>query len=458
MAAMHNPNISQSDKPQPALTVSQLNRNARNLLEDVFARVRVEGEISNLSRPASGHIYFTLKDDKAQIRCAFFRGNALRCRQQLADGSQIMAIGRISLYEARGDYQLIVEQVEAAGEGALRAAFDALKQRLLAEGLFAAQNKQQLPNFPASIAVVTSPTGAVWQDIRSVFARRAPHVALTLVPTPVQGSDACAQIIRALQLADRGNFDAIILARGGGSLEDLWCFNEEALARAIAACSTPVVSAVGHETDTSISDFVADVRAPTPTAAAELLAPDRNALLERINHMHQRLQRLLQQQLSQRQQQTQSLAARLRHPRERLEQGMLRLDELTYRLQLSLQQQLGRQQQQTAQLHNRLKAQHPQRTLQQNHNHLLQLHNDLQRAASSMVRQKRQELQHSIHKLALLSPLEVLQRGYSILRTPSQEVIVDSNQVKAGDKLHAKLKTGSLLVQVMPQPATKTSK
>ena len=228
------------------LSVSQLNGRARALLEDVFAQVWVEGEISNLSRPTSGHVYFTLKDAKAQVRCALFRQQAARVREVLRDGLLVRVRGRVSLYEGRGDYQMILDSVEAAGDGALRLAFEALRERLGAEGLFAAERKQALPTHPQRIGIVSSPSGAVIRDIISVFGRRAPHVTLTLIPTAVQGREAAAQIVRGLQLADRAGFDAIILARGGGSLEDLWCFNEEPVARAIAACRTPLVSAVGH--------------------------------------------------------------------------------------------------------------------------------------------------------------------------------------------------------------------
>lgn len=261
MPPMRNDPFQRLGLDREVLTVSQLNQRARLLLEDVFPQVWVEGELSNLARPASGHVYFTLKDSNAQIRCALFRQNALRVRQALRDGLAVKVRGKISLFEGRGDYQLIADTVEPAGDGALRLAFEALKEKLAGEGLFASERKRPLPAHPRRIGIVSSPSGAVIRDIISVFRRRAPQVELTLVPTAVQGREAVAQIVRALQLADRQGFDALILARGGGSLEDLWCFNEEAVARAVAACATPIVSAVGHETDVSISDFVADVRA-----------------------------------------------------------------------------------------------------------------------------------------------------------------------------------------------------
>ena len=300
------------------LSVSQLNGRARVLLEDVFAQVWVEGEISNLAKPASGHLYFTLKDSQAQVRCALFRQNAAKVRQALRDGLAVKVRGKVSLFEGRGDYQLIVDSVEPAGDGALRLAFEALKDKLSAEGLFSAERKQTLPAHPKRIGIISSPTGAVIRDIISVFRRRAPQVQLTLIPTPVQGRDAGVQIIHALQLADRHGFDALILARGGGSLEDLWCFNEEPVARAVAACKTPIISAVGHETDVSICDFVADVRAPTPSAAAELLAPDMGDLQLRLSSLQRRLVLRMQDRLARERLRLDGLRARLRHPGERL--------------------------------------------------------------------------------------------------------------------------------------------
>ncbi|MQT55008.1 exodeoxyribonuclease VII large subunit, partial [Pseudomonas sp. FSL R10-2398] len=289
MAGMIKDPFARLNLDREVLTVSQLNGRARVLLEDVFSNIWVEGEISNLARPASGHIYFTLKDSGAQVRCALFRNNAARVRQALKDGLAVKVRGKVSLFEGRGDYQLILDTVEPAGDGALRLAFDALKEKLSAEGLFSADRKVPLPAHPQRIGIISSPTGAVIRDIISVFRRRAPQVELTLIPTAVQGREATAQIVRALKLADARGFDALILARGGGSLEDLWCFNEEAVARAVDACVTPIVSAIGHETDVSISDFVADVRAPTPSAAAELLAPDASDLQHRVDSLQRRL-------------------------------------------------------------------------------------------------------------------------------------------------------------------------
>lgn len=431
------------------LTVSQLNQRARQLLEDVFPRIWVEGEISNLARPASGHLYFTLKDAQAQVRCAFFRQNAARTRQIIENGTLVKVAARVSLYEGRGDYQLIVEQLEAAGEGALRAAFEALKQQLLAEGLFDQQRKKDLPKYPRRIAVVTSPTGAVWQDILSVFARRAPQVALTQVPTAVQGKEATAQIVQALKLADRGQFDAIILARGGGSLEDLWCFNEEIVARTIADSITPIVSAIGHETDISISDFVADVRAPTPTAAAELLAPERQALLQRIDYLQQRLQRRLSDRLKTLNQQLHGLNARIRHPKQRIEQSMQRLDELELRLTRACTQLLQSNQQQVQLWHNRLQIQHPQTLLNQQQQRLTHYQQALTKNMTTRLSTEQYKLQSVAQALHLVSPLATLDRGYSILRDKNQQVIRSNQQVRSGQQLQAHLAEGQLRIQVL---------
>lgn len=440
---------------QDVLSVSQLNQRARHLLEDVFPAVVVEGEISNLARPASGHLYFTLKDSNAQIRCAFFRQNAQRSRQQAADGVQVRVTGRLSIYEGRGDYQLIVSQMEAAGEGALRAAFEALKQQLLQEGLFAAERKQALPRFPRRIGLVTSPTGAVIRDIISVFARRAPHVELVLVPTAVQGKEATGQIIRALQLADSAGFDAIILARGGGSLEDLWCFNEEAVARCLASCTTPVVSAIGHETDTSISDFVADVRAPTPTAAAELLSPDRGQLLHGLEAMQQRLTLRMRGILQNHQLRLDAHSKRMRHPRERIEQNTLRLDELQLRLTRGINLQLQQIDWQLQQARRTLDGQAMLQRLRTERQQLEQLDKRLQQGVQRQWQQQAARFQQLVRSLQLVSPLATLDRGYAIATDAQHKVIHSVHQAAPGQSLGIRLADGSLQVEVSSiQPGT----
>jgi exodeoxyribonuclease VII large subunit len=430
------------------LTVSQLNGRARVLLEDVFAQVWVEGELSNLSKPASGHIYFTLKDSNAQVRCALFRQNALRVRQALRDGLAVRVRGKVSLFEGRGDYQLILDRVEPAGDGALRLAFEALKQKLDTEGLFAAERKAPLPAHPRRIGIVSSPTGAVIRDIVSVFRRRAPHVALTLIPTAVQGREATGQIVRALRLADARGFDALILARGGGSLEDLWCFNEEAVARAIDACVTPVVSAVGHETDVSIADFVADVRAPTPSAAAELLAPHAGDLQQRLESLHRRLLHCTRERLRREALRLDGLTRRLRHPGERLLQQSQRIDDLEQRLARAIDRRLCERHEHLARLETRLAAQHPGRALNLLRQRLTHLQDRLPRAMNEQLRDRRQRLQATLQTLQVVSPLATLARGYAILLDERGHAVRAAGETRLGQRLTARLGSGELTVTV----------
>ncbi|QMV62293.1 exodeoxyribonuclease VII large subunit [Pseudomonas berkeleyensis] len=439
------------------LSVSQLNNRARLLLEDVFSGIWVEGEISNLARPASGHIYFTLKDSQAQVRCALFRQNAARVRQALRDGLAVKVRGKVSLFEGRGDYQLILDAVEPAGDGALRLAFEALKEKLGTEGLFATERKIALPAHPKRIGIVTSPTGAVIRDIISVFRRRAPQVELNLIPTAVQGREATAQIVRALQRADAQGFDALILARGGGSLEDLWCFNEEAVARAVAACVTPIVSAVGHETDVSIADFVADVRAPTPSAAAELLAPDSSELVQRLHNLQRRLVLQMQGRLARERLRLDGVSNRLRHPGERLRQQAQRLDDLDMRLRRAFNQQLANQRERLARLDARLAAQHPGRNLALLRQRLDGLAARLPRAMQGQLRSQRQQLGALAAQLQIVSPLATLGRGYSILLDERGHAVRSAAQTQPGQRLKARLSEGELDVRVEDnhiQPAT----
>ncbi|UJW23655.1 MULTISPECIES: exodeoxyribonuclease VII large subunit [Pseudomonas] len=430
------------------LTVSQLNGRARVLLEDVFRSVWVEGEISNLARPASGHMYFTLKDSGAQVRCALFRQSATRVRQALRDGLAVRVRGKVSLFEGRGDYQLILDTVEPAGDGALRLAFEALKEKLGAEGLFSAERKKPLPAHPQRIGIITSPTGAVIRDIISVFGRRAPQVELNLIPTAVQGREAIAQIVRAIRLADGLGFDALILARGGGSLEDLWCFNEEAVARAVAACVTPIVSAVGHETDVSISDFVADVRAPTPSAAAELLAPDSSGIRQRLEGLQRRLLLRMQNRLSHYRLRLDSLTRRLRHPGERLRQQAQRLDDLDMRLRRAFLLSLNQRRERLARAETRLAAQHPGRNLKLLAQRLDSLAERLPRAMRELLKDRRQRFQAHLQTLQVVSPLATLARGYSILLDDQGQAIRSAEQTRNGQRLTARLAQGELLVRV----------
>lgn len=434
---------------QELLTVTQLNKCARALLEEVFTGVWVVGEISNLARPASGHIYFTLKDQEAQIRCALFRQYALRVRETLRDGIAIKAYGKVSLFEGRGDYQLIIEKMEPAGAGSLKLAFELLKKKLAEEGLFAAEIKKTLPKHPRRIGIVTSPTGAVIRDIISVFRRRAPQVELVLIPTAVQGQEATLQITKALQLADKQKFDAIILARGGGSLEDLWCFNEECVARTIATCITPIVSGVGHETDVTISDFVADVRAPTPSAAAELLAPHQQEGLEQLRQLQRRFTVILKQLLIRYQLNLDGLKKRLRHPSEQLQQKSQRVDDLELRLIRSFKHKLLIYQQRIEQLHTRLLSQHPSKQLIHVQQRLIALKQQIKQLMKTKLKQTQWQLTAQIQALQIVSPLATLERGYSILSNAQGEIIQNAEQTNRGQLLKARLNKGQLSVKVM---------
>lgn len=445
---MQNHDFKRLNLEREVLSVSQLNQRARQLLEDVFPSIWVEGEISNLARPSSGHVYFTLKDSQAQVRCALFRQHATRVRQALRDGLAVKVRGRLSVFEGRGDYQMILDNLEPAGDGALRLAFEALKARLDAEGLFDARHKQSLPRHPRKVGIVSSPSGAVIRDIISVFRRRAPQIELTLIPSAVQGREATAQLVRALQRADGMGFDALILARGGGSLEDLWCFNEEPVARALANCQTPTISAVGHETDVSICDFVADVRAPTPSAAAELLAPHSAELQQRLDSLRRRLILRMQEQLSRERLRLEALGRRLRNPRDQVRQQSQRLDQLELRLVASQRRLLEQHQQQLQRLQARLLAQDPRRRLQMLGQRLQQLQARLPRAMQARLQERQRQLAASVQALNIVSPLATLGRGYSILLDDRQRAIRDPGEVRPGQRLHARLSQGNLLVRV----------
>ena len=324
------PELSETHVPQERpLTVTELTRQVKLLLEGEFPEVWVEGEISNLRIPASGHMYFSLKDTHAQVRCAFFRGAQRSLSFVPEDGMQVLVRARVSLYEARGEFQLIVDSMEPAGEGVLRRAYEAVKAKLLKEGLFDSTRKKALPAMPRRIGVITSPSGAVLHDILTTLKRRFPAIPVLVYPVPVQGAGAAEEIAAMIKMADkRADCDVLILARGGGSLEDLWSFNEEVVARAIDGCSLPLVCGVGHETDITIADLVADARAPTPTAAAEMLSPDQHEWLARLSAKQQRFVRMMQDHLNEARQGLDWATSRLVHPRDRIQRLRERLDTL----------------------------------------------------------------------------------------------------------------------------------
>jgi exodeoxyribonuclease VII large subunit len=406
-------------------TPSELNHEARLHLEAGFGRIWVEGEISNLSRPASGHIYFSLKDEKAQISCALFRSNAYGMSFKPENGMLVQARGRVSLFEARGNYQLIADSLVRSGEGLLRAKFELLKNNLASEGLFAESHKKNLPDFPMRIAVVTSPSGAALRDILNVLQRRWPLAAVRVYGVPVQGVEAAPAIVNALAAANRHNWaQVIVTGRGGGSLEDLWPFNEEIVARAIYASEIPVVSAVGHEIDFSISDFVADLRAPTPSAAAELISPDRQALRQNLSVIRSRLQKRSLSMLQELSQKLDHLAHRLRqqHPGQRLAQHRKMLQQARHRLLLA-----------------------GTRIVPQRKKNLQELSRRLQQAGSRIVPQRRQALENLARTLNAVSPLPTLARGYAIVTdAESGKAISSTRNISQNQSLVTQLRDGEI--------------
>ncbi|MDQ5899738.1 MAG: exodeoxyribonuclease large subunit [Pseudomonadota bacterium] len=386
-------------------SVSELNQMVQDLLEDAFLPIWVEGEISNFASPSSGHWYFSLKDEKAQVRCALFNGRQRYKDNQPQNGMQILARAKISLYSARGEFQLIIDQFEPAGEGALRKAFEQLKTQLAAEGLFEPHHKKLLPKFPGTIGVISSETGAALRDICIVLKERFPTINIIIYPSLVQGKNASAQIVQQIKTANqRKECDVLILARGGGSLEDLWPFNEENVARAIFKSELPLISAIGHETDFTIADFVADKRAATPTMAAQLASPDGNEYQQQLDKTYHHLIKTILYLLKSYQQNLKNLAKRLRHPQQRLQDSFQNCDELTQRLNLSIKRQL--------------------------HFH----------------EQKLSGLSRTLHAI---SPLASLARGYAIVRdATSKKILRNSKEVKSGQEIITKLAKGELLCEV----------
>lgn len=433
------PDQSATGDSRRILTPSGLNRIARDLLEGEFPAVWVEGELSNVARPASGHLYFVLKDDRAQVRCAMFKPRSTQLRFRPAEGTKVLARGRISLYEARGEYQLIVEHLEEAGEGALRRAFEELKARLAAEGLFDAAAKRPLPRLPHRIGVITSATGAAIRDVLSVLGRRFPLVEVDILAVPVQGVEAPPTIVAALAAAGNARrHDVLLLTRGGGSLEDLMAFNDERVARAIRASPIPVVSAIGHEVDFTIADFAADERAPTPSAAAEMLVPDAVSVLANLDRDAERLRRLVRDRVAALAQRTDHALGRLtaQRPDTRLAQARQRLALLR-----------------------RMLAQPPRILIERLR--LRMTHDDsrMREALPRGLERGRTRLEAAGRTLHAVSPLATLERGYSILlAVPSGTVVRSVRAVSAGDRVDARLADGTLGLRVDETLANTTGK
>jgi len=433
-------------------TVSRLNQTARKLLESGLARIWLEGELSNISRPSSGHLYFTLKDSKAQIRGAMFRSRNQLLRFKPEEGLQVLVRARVSLYEPRGDYQLIAESMQEAGDGVLQRAYDALKRKLEQEGLFATEGKRPIPQLPARIGVITSPSGAAIRDVLSVLKRRFPAIPVLIYPVAVQGKDAGKEIAAMIATASRRkDCDVLILTRGGGSLEDLWAFNEEIVARALHDCSLPVVSAVGHEVDFTIADFVADQRAATPSAAAELVSPEQSEWLAQLHALQVRASRQLRLQLGDARQQLYWFRQRLqfRHPGQYLRQQAQRLDELEQRSRMAMRAHFNKLRSVLDAATATLKQAAPGHRISRNELQLQALTQRLRSGMNTLLQTRQRQWAVACKSLDTLSPLATLDRGYAIVtRQADQHVLLKADSVTPGEQVTARLAQGQLLCSV----------
>ena len=428
-------------------SVSDLNSEVKWLLDTKFGSVWVEGEISNLMRARTGHMYFSLKDNRSQLRCAMFRNDNRRVQFSPADGQKVLVRGRLGIYEQRGDYQLIVDKMTEIGVGALQQQFEATKKRLHAEGLFDEVHKQPLPVFPKRIGLVTSPTGAALQDALNVLRRRYRCAELIVYPVTVQGKQAAPSIATMLKIANRRDeCDVLILMRGGGSLEDLWAFNEEPVARAVFASKIPIICGVGHEIDFTIADLVADVRAPTPSAAAELVSPDQLELQQTLIALYKRLHRVIRHTAEDNVNYLQQLVRRLynQHPNQQLQQRTQRCDELDLRLQRAMQLTTSRADSSLSNLQLRLRNLSPQRELARRHDRISQMMNRLQHSINGQLQAAKVRLAGNTRALQTISPLNTLARGYAIVQSHDGEVINRTDQVQKNQQIEVRVADGKL--------------
>ena len=444
---------SHSNNQSPILSVSELNQFARGTLEMHVGQVWVSGEISNFSAPASGHWYFTLKDDNAQISCAMFRGKNQFIRTRLKTGMQVLVNGKVSLYEGRGSYQLIADYIEESGVGAMARTFEALKAKLLKEGLFNQSHKKILPKQLQHIAVVTSDTGAAIHDILSVLKERFPSLKVSLVPAQVQGDAAPRSLINALDQVQRFHqqsaIDAVIIGRGGGSAEDLWAFNNEQLARAVFNFDLPIISAVGHEVDTTICDLVADVRAPTPSAAAEMISPDQEQLRQTIDYLAQRLLQAIENSQQSALQRLKLEQSKLQHPSKTIALYKQRFTSVEQQIRFSLIQSIQQSKQQLEQLEGRLERQEPQQKLNQYNQLVNQQSHVLSQLIKQRIEQSKQSLAKISGQLEIVSPLATLSRGYSIIKDENQQIIRKAGQLKENQIIEAQLHQGNIKAKVI---------
>jgi len=428
------------------LTVSKLNRLARSVLEAEIGQIWLSAEISNFVAASSGHWYFTLKDDRAQVKGAMFKGANRRVHQRPKEGDKVLVRANIGLYEPRGDYQIIVEHMEPEGEGQLKQQFEMLKRQLASEGIFAQEFKKPIPETVLRVGIVTSPTGAALHDILTVLQRRNPAIEVFIYPSQVQGDAAASLICAAITQANiRNEVDVLIVGRGGGSLEDLWCFNNEQVARTIFASTIPIISAVGHEIDVSIADFVADMRAPTPSAAAELVSQDQSTLHSKTLVLQDKLIQAFTRLQQEREHRHQALRQRLlqNHPQKQLEQKSQYVDQLQASLQSAIKQKITQSKQQQQHSQSRLTLATPQKLLQRHQLRLQELQTKLQRSCQQLVDNKKQKLLNNMHLLDTVSPLATLARGYSI-SFKGGEIVKNAQQLQVGDTLVTRLADGEI--------------
>ncbi|MFT6101098.1 MAG: exodeoxyribonuclease VII large subunit [Arenicella sp.] len=423
--------------------VSQLTDEMRRLMEVSYPEIWIEGELSSLSTPASGHLYFSLKDERAQLRCAMFKGRASINSYKPKAGDLVRVRAKISVYSARGDLQCIVQHIEEAGEGILQRRFEELKAALNQQGLFAQDHKQSLPAFPKHIGIVTSPSGAAVRDIVSTLKRRCPGVPITIYPAVVQGDSGAKSIINAIRDAvAHQRCDVLLVSRGGGSLEDLWCFNDEGVAREIYACPIPIVSGVGHEVDVTISDLVADLRAPTPTAAAELVSPNTEQLLNQLESIKFRLPRSFERFIQRRAQQVDFTGRQLVHPRQQLKHNSDKLDRIASRLTLNINSSISKPTIAADNLIKRLRFQNPRRLVDNKALSMSIISQRLQRATNSKLSSVQKATHNLGGQLHLVSPLATLDRGFAIARDQQKEIVRSTNQLSADDKISIQLSDG----------------
>ncbi len=438
-------------RERPILTVSELTTRIKTRLEEAFPTVWVEGEISNLRLPSSGHAYFTLKDDLAQLRAVLFRSRGRHVKFELEDGMQVLAFGGLDVFPARGEYQLVVELMEPKGLGALQLAFDQLKRKLGAEGLFEQARKRPLPAFPRTIGIVTSPTGAAIRDMLHIIGRRFGELRILITPVRVQGDGAPLEIVEALRSLGRvPELDVIIVARGGGSIEDLWAFNDERVARAIAAANVPVVSGVGHETDVTIADFVADVRAPTPSGAAQLVVREKIHVVQRLLECHERVHQAIRGHLARARERTAAVSRRrvLTEPGRALRDPHRRLDDLSARLRASGHSHQRHLAHRLALATKALASLHPRARIGRDLAVLAQLRSRLVATGGHTVKGSQHRFHASVGRLQSLSPLAVLGRGYSLTRLPSGAIVRSAVQAHPGDEIEILLHHGALDARV----------